>query len=498
MTLPSLSEVENASWEYLTTCAANWRSLANKWEQAFTEVRNQSMHPGGTEWTGDAADAAQARTDSDMMWVRNPTEQLRDAAGIAERGREQQEACRRTLVSTVEDVRNAGFNVAEDYHVTPTDPDYSSSEALMAQMNTAAEHEEFIKYQVARLVEGENDLSRQLDTATQGLDNFAFPAEEGDGGAGAAGMPRTATLVDDVTRNPTINNDASTPVMEPQSNDEQKKDDLEATIPNTGINIGGDGKHHKPTLNGEPNPLDAGFDARPLPTGTAQGPDGQLLAFYSMPPYHIPPGSDVPNESYVTPNSAIVDLKNPSKVIGKAPVAQASGVYDPATNTMYVVGNPGDGHGDVRELWQSAPVDPNNPNSWASNWHKVGDVLAGNRENQLIKMEGGGYMLTGATDFGPVTAVAASSPEGLVGNPNVITVVNSDGPKGVPGVYGPTVVADHFDPATGTDTITLRTSQFAPPDAPLGPDGKQIYDPRTFTSTFTVSQPPPAPIAPPR
>ncbi|WP_214093883.1 hypothetical protein [Mycolicibacter acidiphilus] len=44
--LPGLSEVENASWEYLTTCAANWRSLADKWEQAFTEVRNQSMHPG--------------------------------------------------------------------------------------------------------------------------------------------------------------------------------------------------------------------------------------------------------------------------------------------------------------------------------------------------------------------------------------------------------------------------------------------------------------------
>lgn len=198
--LPGLSEIEGASWDYLSTAAANWNKLADRWQKSFTEVRTQSMHPGGTEWTGTAADAAQARTDGDMMRVRGPAEHLRDAAKVAERGRDQQEASRRTALSAVDDVRRQGFNVADDYTTTDAQTDWSSPDEYLGRQKAAKEHEEFIKSQVGRLVEGENDLSREMTAATQELDDFTFPAEMGaDGGAGAAGLPH-ATLADDVLR----------------------------------------------------------------------------------------------------------------------------------------------------------------------------------------------------------------------------------------------------------------------------------------------------------
>lgn len=49
--LPSLSEIEGANWDYLKTAGEEWTTLADTWESAFAEVRNESMHPGGTEWT---------------------------------------------------------------------------------------------------------------------------------------------------------------------------------------------------------------------------------------------------------------------------------------------------------------------------------------------------------------------------------------------------------------------------------------------------------------
>jgi hypothetical protein len=252
------------------------------------------------------------------------------------------------------------------------------------------------------------------------------------------------------------------------------------------------GRYRHPYLNGRLNPLDNGDGTRPIPTGTAAGPNGQQLGFYSQPPYEItgPDGTSVKNPSYVTPNSAIVDLQNPSRIIGHAPIAQASGAYDKKSNTMFIVGNPGDGNGRARELWQSDPVDPNNPNAWANNWHKVGDVLEGNRENQLTALQGGGYLLTGAADFDAIQGTTASTPFGLVGKTQGDILV-ADGPAGVTHVYGPTVVTDHFDAAAGTDTVQLRVSQYAPPGGPVDEHGDLIYDPRTFTSTSTVSQPPP-------
>jgi hypothetical protein len=54
-------------------------------------------------------------------------------------------------------------------------------------------------------------------------------------------------------------------------------------------------------------------------------------------------------------------------------ISQASGVYDPTTNQMVIVGNASNKTGDLtRGLWVSGPVDPANPNGWMNSLQRVG------------------------------------------------------------------------------------------------------------------------------
>jgi hypothetical protein len=120
MSLPGLSEIEAANWDYLKTNATAWTNVAHTWESAFAEVRDSSVRPGGTEWNGDAADGFQHRTDTDLVKVRGPADQLRVGAGAAERGYDTQEAGKRLVLDAVDDAERDKFQVGEDYTVTDT------------------------------------------------------------------------------------------------------------------------------------------------------------------------------------------------------------------------------------------------------------------------------------------------------------------------------------------------------------------------------------------
>ncbi|WP_131813440.1 hypothetical protein [Mycobacterium kubicae] len=484
---PQKSNVLRANATALGDLAKPLRDAATSLLQSAWRV-HQNVHD--FKWEGQAKNAAEGRADREYFQDRAVAAGYEDLADAYEDGKSAMQPMIEHLKSKVQGLEADDFAVSEDWVVTDT-YDYAAARKLAKLMGLDDSDINTFQAQRAKRAADETanlqQLADDLGTADASTANAINEAKAALGATTDPNGPQIVLVDNDTQLAPTINADATPPVFESSG------DDLDATIPNTGINIGGDGAHHHPYLNGGPNPLESnvGPDARPIPTGTAAGPNGQQLAFYSTPPYHLPPGSNTPNNGYVTPNSVIVDLQNPSTVIGRAPVAQASGAYDRRSNTMFVVGNPGDGHGIGRELWQSDPIDPHNPNAWANNWHKVGEVLPGNRENQITALQGGGFMLTGSTDDGPISAVAAATPEGLVGQTRGIPVVTNLPDGGVPGVYGPTVVSDHFDPATGRDTIQLRVSQYAPPGSP--PD---VYDPQTFTSTFTVSQPPP--VTPPQ
>jgi len=212
---------------------------------------------------------------------------------------------------------------------------------------------------------------------------------------------------------------------------------------------------------------------RPLPTGTALGPDGHRYAFFSN-----PDGTHIPGFNEYATNGSVWDFTDPAHPVkvGDLPgIYQASGTYDPATNQMVIIGNTSNRTDDTtRGLWVSRPIDPAKPNSWIGSLQRVGDVsLPGDRESQLVSLKGGGYMLVGATNNGPVQAISAATPQGLTAAAPQ-TLINADQ---LPTVYGPTVTGTSLDPATGLETIQLRVSTWPP-----GP----TYDPNTWTTTFGV------------
>ncbi|WP_025089277.1 hypothetical protein [Mycobacteroides abscessus] len=276
-------------------------------------------------------------------------------------------------------------------------------------------------------------------------------------------------------------------------------DDLDSTIPNTNINIGGDGVDPNkklpdgtfqgvpPKLNGGPNPLNKVVPegTRPIPTGTATGPAGKQYAFYSTPKVFSSPG--VLNDNYVTKPSQIVDLANPSKIIGVSPLAQTSGAYDPVTNTMFLAGNTGTVEGDfTRELWQSGPIDPKNPNSWINDIHRVGNILPGDRESQLIALGSqgkDGFLFVGSSNGDAIRAVIASTGQDLTKDLIGQAILPNSAPGGVDGVYGPTITSQAINSANGTGTLGMRVSQYWDPKVSVS---ERVYAPRVYDTTCNV------------
>jgi hypothetical protein len=328
-------------------------------------------------------------------------------------------------------------------------------------------------------------------------------------GDGADGQDPHIRLVDNEipapggqAHNPPIEGPGSPPVPE---NQDGSPYDLGATIPGTGIVITGDPETGHPRLHipGQPDvdnpfPVDEGF--RALPTGTAVGPDGQQYAFYSVLPY----GPGTSPDNFIAPESRVQNLADPATDLGplmgttigsdtKVGISQASGVYDQASGTMIIVGNVGqDGQ---RAMWQSAPVaagDP--PNAWMNSLHEVGtfnNLGAANRENQIVSLPQGGYLLTSASDGGHVAGVTAGSPQGLLQAPSQ----DLTGPGFIPSPgnqpavpYGPSIVNIETLP-NGQEQVTMRVSTWPTPEGwPVGPDAPPVpYHPRTYTTTFNVN-----------
>ncbi|MEZ0053037.1 hypothetical protein ABIA30_004062 [Mycobacterium sp. MAA66] len=508
MTIPSRNEYQQWTTTHFDALATQLRAQidrSRRWSSNHVEsIRN----PGGTEWTGRANDAAVDMADHAVRVTNARIGTAEDLVKIAERGRDSVHSAMSKVNDAISTAEAEGFEVDSDWSVTPTGTWDAQT------VKAANEHADTIQYHIKSLADTDSAIHRELVTKSAELQGLKLPRPKGKSADFLAGnkFKQGGGPDDQPKPDPVINLPATKPERAPNPN----HDDLDDTIAgHHDLNIGGDGAastkdgtpEHHPFLNGKLNPLDVPPGTRAIPTGTADGPNGKKYAFFSFPPYNNADGS--PNLGYVTPNSAIVDITDPNHpvVIGKAPLGQVSGAYDPTSNKMYIVGNPGDGKGPGRELY-SVPVDTNNPNGWAAaipegaagppgaaHWHNEGSVLQGGRENQLIRLGGGGFMLSGAADGEPVRATTASTPQGLVnqltGADIVPTVAPNNAQNGVVGPYGPTIVDDHWDPTTRTDTITMRVSQFGDPALLPPPDSnlQWPYDPSLFTTTFTVTQP---------
>lgn len=489
MSVPSREEYAGWTTAHFDVLASTLRAQIDRSRSWSTGHVEQIRNPGGAAWTGQAGEAASDLAERAVAVTTGRVNAAEDLVKVAERGRDSVHAAMSKLNDALSTAAHEGFEVGSDWSVSPTGTWTADT------VKAAAEHADNIQYHLKSLVDTDSAIQGELTKKATELGGLKLPRPDGNKDkvflagnhfkqGGGAGGPQ----------NPTIN----PPTKPPVHADNPNHDDLDDTIPNhPEINIGGDGKDHHPYFDDKLNPLPVPGGARAIPTGTADGPNGKKYAFYSMPPYKNPDGSD--NKTYVTSPSTIVDITDPNHpvVIGQAPVNQASGAYDPVTNKMYIVGNTGLGPDENRHMY-SVPVDTNNPNGWAGalpasngpapagapKWNDEGAVLAGGRENQLVRLQGGGFMLTGGDNLGSIQATTAATPSGLVNQTQGIEVVPNDPVRGISQPYGPTIVKDEYNPTTHQDTITMRISQFAPPGSPEG-----TYDPQLYTTQFTVNQP---------
>jgi hypothetical protein len=468
VTVPSREEYAQWTTAHFDSLAAQLRAQIQRsqnWSSSHVEaIRN----PGGTEWTGQSADAAADIADRAIVVTNGRIGTAEDLVKIAERGRDSIRGAMSKLDDAISTAEEEGFEVGSDWSVTPTetwDPDTIAA---------ASDHADTIQYHVKSLVDTDNALSGELTKKGAELDGLKLPRPKGKSAIQLVDNKfKQDTPGDQPKPDPKITGPAAPPQHEQDGYDlqDQFQDGQGPTFGGDPRLVNADGSPAHVPRSPASQLAQCPPGTRPLPTGTAIGPDGHRYAFFSN-----PDGVPVPGVNEYATNGSVWDYSNPAHPVkvGDLPgVFQASGVYDPATKQMVIVGNTSNKIGDTtRGLW-TAPVDPAHPNNWISSLHRVGDVaLPGDRESQLIALKGGGYALIGSTNGGPVEAITASTPQGLMGAAPQTLITQEQ----LRTVYGPTVTGTTVD-ANGLETIQLRVSTWPP-----GP----IYDPHTWTTTFGV------------
>jgi hypothetical protein len=473
--MPTRSRIEAWTTSHLLAAATSWQRQVALTEDLYGRAQHAVDR---APWTGTSADQASAKIFENLVAIRKALDLLRNAEGIARAGADAIDGSKRDAVAAIENALAQFFEVSEELTVTDRMPWYFSAALAVVRRVAAARHQADIRSKALILAHTDQQVADRLDGVTTALRDFDLPGGKGGvPGAGPSNDPKITGLPGPLTLD-----------------DDQA--DLNSTIPGSGIEISGDGRTHYPTLNGERNPLDVPEGSRPIPTGTIVGPDGKQYALYSEVPYELPNGE--PNPEYATADTTVVDLADPSKSIGVLPgIAQASGVYDPKTNRMVVVGNTGPHPGDrTRMLYMSDPIDPANPDGWMQTLQPQGVIqgLPGDRESQLVALKGGGFMLVGSDNFNaavpgdqPVGAVTAATPEGLLtAQPTPLFPPGSGWPGGA-APYGPTVVDTVYDPVTGVETVQLRVSTWEPEGwVPTAAEPTMPYNPKTYQTQITV------------
>jgi hypothetical protein len=166
--VPSLSQILGWDTTHLYRSATDWTSVAQRWEQAFTNVHRGTLAPGGNEWEGPAADAAQQRTFGDLVKVRGMSDMLSEAATIAGRGADQLDYLKRQAVEAINDAWEAGFTVGQDLSVADTSR-YSGLRVAALRQYAGT-----IAARAAALSAADKDIAAKISAATTQLRGDRF------------------------------------------------------------------------------------------------------------------------------------------------------------------------------------------------------------------------------------------------------------------------------------------------------------------------------------
>jgi hypothetical protein len=158
--IPTLSQIESYSTSHLVDAADYWSSLADRWEDAHWQVRNEAR---SLNWEGSAGDAMRTRTTADHKVASNRADQLRSAAGIARQQAGELERLRSRFLYAVEDAEDAGFAVEEDLSVNDIRANTNVAElaARQAQAQVLAAD---IRQRAIALIAADNEVAGNLTT----------------------------------------------------------------------------------------------------------------------------------------------------------------------------------------------------------------------------------------------------------------------------------------------------------------------------------------------
>jgi hypothetical protein len=168
--IPTLSQIEAYSTDHLVDAADHWDRLADQWEDAHWQVRNQAHL---LDWQGAAADALRARTVSDYTVASSLADQLRSTSRIARQQAGVLDQLRNSVLYAIEDAHDAGFIVGEDFSVTDSRASRTAAE-LAARQAQAQVFAADIRGRTGALVGADTSVAGDLSSAAAGIGDTGF------------------------------------------------------------------------------------------------------------------------------------------------------------------------------------------------------------------------------------------------------------------------------------------------------------------------------------
>ncbi|WP_236949379.1 hypothetical protein [Mycolicibacterium goodii] len=156
----SRSRIESWDTTHLENATARWRATATELEGHFEQLRQHVLAPGGTEWEGDAKDAALERATQNLNTVRAAGDIARSAADLAENSSADISAAKRDALQSISDAEADGFEVNEDLSVRDTSRVDVST--MAARYTAAREHAENIQWNANQLLATDTLIGRRL------------------------------------------------------------------------------------------------------------------------------------------------------------------------------------------------------------------------------------------------------------------------------------------------------------------------------------------------
>jgi hypothetical protein len=158
--IPTLSQIQSYTTSHLVDAADYWSSLADRWEDAHWQVRNDAH---SLNWEGLAGEAMRTRTTADYAVANGRADQLRSAAEIARQQASELERLRQRTLYAVEDAEDAGFAVEEDLSVIDIHPSSNVAE-LAARQTQAQAFSADIRQRAMALIAADNETAGNLTT----------------------------------------------------------------------------------------------------------------------------------------------------------------------------------------------------------------------------------------------------------------------------------------------------------------------------------------------